>query len=872
MAYMEAKAEQHQRGLTLRSFVITIVALLAMGIWQEYEAVFSAGGPLLENAPPNGAVGIILILLVISAILQCIRKPLRLTSGELVVVYSALLVAAPLMTQGMWGRLPGLLAGIPHNQDFKSYESLPPMLWPHGENLVDNNRFEKGLESFSFSGGTVRYADIDHGEKGILRSPVLGHDGKSTDPHEISFTIERLALDGTEQLVPGENFMFTMLVKAEGFTAGSLYYANLRADEGKTVSLVAGTSSTRPSYVSPGGFERVGINPIAIPRELEERITITIGKKGAGTLAVQDIEFFNNEAVEAMYSGISVVREQNLEALDGSERDAMRVRPDNIASVKGLGYLLKGYIPIKQWVRPVLAWLAIIACMFLGFYGASMLMRKQWVDNERLTLPQTIIPRQLFGEVQDEHGHVARPIFKNRIMWMGFALAFLMASLKGWNFYNPDIPAPVFPAVDFATYVEAEWLKAVLTNVGIGLSIGAGISLVVIAVALLVETDILFSLWIMFLLFRLWHLFGYTANLTSVPGYPWEHQQNMGGYIAYAFLALWAGHQHLARAFKLSLGSPAMNDEEARERSEYRTGFLMIVAAFTGIALWGAWTNMGIKAALLFFGYLVLCGFTLSKIRAECGAPFGYLAPYFGLQFVAVCGGMAVFKSTGVLVATMASGFMCVAVFLLIAPAQVEMMEVARHFRVRAPDLGAGLWLGLIGGVVIGGFAILCWAYAQGANNIEFTWPFKQDWYSRQYRTLELSADRAVAAGTFGTAPETQPFNVIKNPDAKGLGIGALATCILAFLRARFAWFPFHPIGYILAPTYFMMGCWFPIFIAWLVRSILLRIGGARMIRHGLVPFSVGILVGAVTSIFFFDAIGLYLRALGATKIYAGIP
>ena len=44
------------------------------------------------------------------------------------------------------------------------------------------------------------------------------------------------------------------------------------------------------------------------------------------------------------------------------------------------------------------------------------------------------------------------------------------------------------------------------------------------------------------------------------------------------------------------------------------------------------------------------------------------------------------------------------------------------------------------------------------------------------------------------------------------------------------------------------------------------------MIRHGLVPFSVGLLLGAVTSIFFFDAVGLYLRAGGATKIYAGIP
>ncbi|MDA1086625.1 MAG: hypothetical protein O2901_06375 [Verrucomicrobia bacterium] len=870
---MSSEPDPSQPGLTIRSFIIAVVALFAMGFWIEYEEVFSAGGPLGENAPPNSAVGVIMILLMISAVLYRVREALRLTSGELVVVYSALLVAAPLMTQGMWHRLPGLLAGIAHNQDFKSYESLPSMLWPHGENLVSNHRFENGLGEFESSGGPeVRFEVIDRGEKGQWNSPVLSGDGDPANASALSYSIPRYAPDGTEQLVPGESYMFTVLVKADGFTKGSLYYAKMRADEGQDVSLVGGTSSTRPTFANPGGFQRVGVNPISIPRDLDERLTLTLGIVGSGTLAVQDVEFFNNEAVEALYSGVKVVRESNLERLDGNDRDSTRVRPDRRAGLRGFGYLLKGYIPIEQWVRPVLSWLALISAMFMGLYGASILMRKQWVENERLTMPQTIIAKQLFGEVTDEAGRVSSPIFRNRTMWLGFALAFGLALLKGFHFYNPNIPAPVFAPMGFDSYVEAQWLKALFKDVGIGLSIGAGISLVVLAIALLVETDILFSLWTMFLLFRLWHVFGYTANLSSIPGYPWAHQQNMGGFIAYGLLAVWAGRQHLTRAIKLTLGGPALNDEEERQRLSYRWAFVMIVAAVAGVAWWSAWTRMGVLAGLLFFGYLMLCGFTLSKIRAECGAPFGYATPYFGMQFIAVVGGMTVFKTTGVLVATMASGFMCVAVFLMMAPVQVEMMEVARHFRVRSVDLGAGLWLGLLGGVLIGGFVVLCWAYAEGANNTEYTWPFNQNWYFNQYRGLEKGVDRAFEAGTLGTAPETQALNIFKNPDAKGLGIGALATFLLAFLRARFAWFPFHPIGYILAPTYFMMGLWFVLFLAWLIRSILLRIGGARMIRYGLVPFSVGILLGAVVSIFFFDGVGLYLRAQGATKIYAGIP
>ena len=119
-----------QRGLTLRAVVIAIVAMLVMGIWIEYEELYCSGGPLAENSPPNSAVGVIWGLVILSGLLYKFRKSLRLITAELVVIYSALILSAPLMTQGFWHRIFGLATAIPHHQDFKSYESLPPMLWP----------------------------------------------------------------------------------------------------------------------------------------------------------------------------------------------------------------------------------------------------------------------------------------------------------------------------------------------------------------------------------------------------------------------------------------------------------------------------------------------------------------------------------------------------------------------------------------------------------------------------------------------------------------------------------------------------------------------------------------------------------------------
>tara|TARA_B100000809_G_scaffold86634_1_gene84990 strand:+ start:1143 stop:3755 length:2613 start_codon:yes stop_codon:yes gene_type:complete len=870
---MSYTRDNARRGLTLRSVVITIVALFAMAVWIQYEEVHATGGPLGENAPPNSAVGIILILLLISSLLYRLRRSLRIVTAELVVIYAALIVAAPLMSQGIWHRFPGLLAGIAHEQDFKSYESLPPMLWPHGDNLVPNHQFRDGLKGFTAAGDKpVTFEVIDRGEKGEWNSPVLRDTDDPAGASAIAVTINRVNAAGKEVLVPGERYLFTALIRANGFAGDSSYIVDMQADAGATRNLIVGTSATKPSFANPGGFARVGLNPVTIPSDLQQALTIRISMRGSGTAAVQDIQFFNNEAIEGLYSGIQIVRESEADGLGPNERGVLHVRPDSLHGLRGFVYLLKGYIPLEQWLRPAVAWTILISAIFLALYGANILMRRQWVANERFTLPLTYFPKMLFATETDANGKRYLPIFRNRIMWIGFGIAFVIALLKGFHFYNPDIPAPVFPPVPFSENVQAPWMKALLANVGIGLSIGAGISLVVLAVALLVETDILFSLWSMFLLFQFWFMFGKTANMNAIPGYPWRHEQNIGGYIAYALLAVWVARSHLLRLLRLVVGKGGQTEEERDERRTYRGAILMLAVAFITIAAWSIWTRMGATVGLIFFGYIVLTGFALSKIRAECGAPFGYITPYFGLYFVGAIGGMAAFKATGLLVATMASGFMCVSVFLLIAPAQLEMIEVGRHFNVRRRDVGAGLWMGLLGGIFIGGFAVLCWSYAIGANNMEYKWPYTQNWYYNDYRAAEANADRAFASGTIGEAPESQPLNFVKNPKAKGIGIGAVITVIIAVVRARFAWFPFHPVGYVLAPTFFIMGTWFPIFLAWLIRSILLKIGGARMIRHGIVPCAIGIFLGAIASIVFFDIIGLYLRAQGVTKVYASIP
>ncbi len=857
------------RGLTPRSLVVALFALFFQAAWISYAERLDRYGAIAENSPPSSAVAVTLVVMALCGVLALLRKALRLRGAELVVIYAALVVSAPLMTQGLWGRMAGLLAAVPNNADFKTYESLPPMLWPHGPNLVKNGRFERDLEGFEAQ-GLAEWAEFDAGRLGRVHAPVLAAvDGGSA---EVSFTLPRRDGSGREILVPGERHLLSLLVRAEGLQRGSSYKLMVRSDGGAERVLYVSTAATRPTFTHPGGFERIGASPYALPGDLSEALEVIVRLTGAGRLAVYDFEFMNVEAVESIYSGRRVVRARDLETLPAAERDNTVVRPDRLVSVAGLRYLVTGFIPLRQWLRPAFAWSALIAAMFAGFLGFNMLMRRQWVENERFSFPLTVVPRYLFTE--SEGGGWA--ILRNRTAWFGFGVAMVIAILKGLHYYNPAVPELGWDSTPLAPLVEGPLAKAYLRDVTVPV-----FCLTFLAIALLIQTDVLFSLWACFFLFQLWNLAGPALNMNRFPGYPWRFQQNMGAFIAYALLAVFVGRRHLLEALRLAFSRTAAAAGRGVEARQHRVSLALVALSFVALAWWGAWTGMGVRASLLFFGYMMVLGFATSKIRAECGTPGAYIAPYFGMQFVAAVGGFAMFGSTGMLVATIASGFMTTSCFMLIAPVQVEMLELGRHFRVPARQISAGLWLGLLGGVLLGGFVVLCWAYGMGGDSIEVTWPFQQNWYYNGFRTAELAVDRAITTGSL-VKPETACMNVLANPDAKGLAIGAVVTLILAALRGLFMWFPIHPLGYVLAGSHMMGGAggsiaihgalWLPALLAWAVRGIVLKVGGARAIREGLTPFCVGMFIACVASMILFDICGLVLRANGITDIYNGMP
>jgi hypothetical protein len=74
---------------------------------------------------------------------------------------------------------------------------------------------------------------------------------------------------------------------------------------------------------------------------------------------------------------------------------------------------------------------------------------------------------------------------------------------------------------------------------------------------------------------------------------------------------------------------------------------------------------------------------------------------------------------------------------------------------------------------------------------------------------------------------------------------GGIMMILLTVCRYLFYWWPLHPIGLVVVASSPTLGAIFPIFLAWLIQTILLRIGGGKLYRS-VQPLFIGILVGYI--------------------------
>ncbi len=849
----EANTRPLRPGITWRSLCATFFCLLLLGMFIQYAQVIqNHGGALAEQSVSIPGVAILVLVLGLSALSVLLTRRRLLSRPELLCVLYAMLIAAPIMTQGMWHRLFGLIAATPREGNFAYLDAVSDKLWPHGPNLLSGALLEGSEGDVR---GTLEWRDMPITPGQMTRLPVL----RNTRPDQQASMRLRVPVTqpGRAPLSLGQPHLVSVLVRPDQLGPESTYFVRLAGDDAADFREVARErKAAEVTFLHQGGFRRVGKYGVELPAGVTRDLWVEIGLSGTGELAIHDPKLFDVSAIEGAYQGRRVVDAATYAQLAPHERGGLIVKPERLLSGQGLAFAISGYIPLAQWRQTAVAWSTPILLLLLGLMAVAVIMRRQWIDSERYALPLARIPCALIGEPDEADTSPWAAIWRSRVMWAGFLVALLWGLLRMWAFYNPKVPNTAIE-IAIKPYLDAPAWGAMW-------DISFGVSAILVSICLFFELNVLLSLVLGFFCYRALFWAGEFSGLKVYAGFPFPYEQAVGAYLAYAAGILFFTRKYLWKVFRHAVsGTPAHADE----LMSYRSALLLLAGVNLGIVLWARWLGVPAAGILMFFGFLLLIGFVAMKLRGECGLPSGYFTPYNAMLFVALLGGMPVFGVNGVMVCLIASGFLTVSVFFLIPGAQLEMMEYGRRYGMPPRHAAIAIALGVLGGLLIGGWVFLSNAYALGGTTIRHQWAFNQGWYFSSFKsqlaqtTSDFLRMQAVDATSAGVQPATWAY-----------AYGGLVTLILVVLRQFFAGFWFHPVGLLVGSAYMMQWAWGSVLVAWAIRATALRIGGAATVKARLYPLAVGLFLGSVAFVLINVLHNGVLQARGIERVYNILP
>ena len=476
-------------------------------------------------------------------------------------------------------------------------------------------------------------------------------------------------------------------------------------------------------------------------------------------------------------------------------------------------------IPWGAWIGPLSWWLFFMAAFYLVLICAMVIMRRQWMDHERLLYPLVQVP---LGMIEDgpRPGRV-KPFLCNPIMWAGFAVPAILNTVNSFSHYYEFAPR-VDLDLPLALGHDAVVLRVRLNYLMMGL-------------AYFINTGISGSLWFFYLVAKAQEWVCATLGVFTTeqldafshagPTTGMLSHQSMGAMIALVVLGLWTARGHLKAVWQQAKAG----DRTAGELLSYRTAVGGLAVGLAVMGLWLGQTGLPWWAVLLFLGAAFAIFFALTRVIVEAGLSSA-VEGLSGAGFVVSGVGSSALGATGM----MALGFTLawagdLLVFMMAPCANgIRMLHGLKVGRRRVlAMLAAALAIGLLGSI----YATLNLGYQYGALNLH-----------RQYFSGLFALEPFRFAARFIETP-TGPYWLgwLWN------GVGAAVMAGLLWARHHLLWWPLHPIGYVASGTWILGNIWFSIFLAWLIKSIVLKYmgpGGYRSTRW----FFLGVILGQFAS------------------------
>lgn len=477
---------------------------------------------------------------------------------------------------------------------------------------------------------------------------------------------------------------------------------------------------------------------------------------------------------------------------------------------------------LMGWALPIAVWTVFILVLLGVMLCINVIVRRQWMDHERLTFPITILPLELTRNT------TGTSWLNNRMMWIGFTIPVVLESLASLNYLYPSVPfvpiKPSDPRLDLShLFTQPPWS-------GIGY-FTLSFYPMVIGLTYFFSLDVSFSCWFFYLMTKAENViataWGYHAPGAGLAAsrMPYLGEQSAGAFIGLAVFSLFHFRKYLADVFRSAFRrNPPFNDEN--EPMPYRWAIIGMVAGLTALCTFGVLIGMTWYVPIVFFLIYFIFAMTFTRIRAEAGLAWGYGPDMTPHQLMIAGEGVRGFNTSTLVGLTFFQwfdlDFRCMAM-----PNQIEAMKIAENVHLNNRHVAIAIIVATLVGSLASWWAVLTCYYQYGA------------------ATARVNSWRT----SMGSVPWQTLQNWLNNPTRpdfprlEAVFVGLVIIAILMFCRTQFTWWPFHPIGYALAGTSTMPWLWCATFVGWLIKLLIIRYGGMSGYKK-YIPFFVGLILG----------------------------
>lgn len=474
-------------------------------------------------------------------------------------------------------------------------------------------------------------------------------------------------------------------------------------------------------------------------------------------------------------------------------------------------------IPWGAWSNPLLAWSLFIVTLYFVTLCLLVILRKQWFEREKLLFPLATLPLEM-SRLED--GRVVASFWRNRLMWLGFLLPATVNSINGLNAYYPAVPR-----IDVGSSI------LIMRH---SMAISTTPRFEVIGLSYLLSLDVSFGIWFFAVLAHLQtgaeRMLGWSIGPVqpfSDPASPSVAHLALGALFFLVFACFWHGRGHLRQVLRKAAGvAPEIDDSD--ELFSYRTAVFGFCGGGTLAVTWLHTAGLNLVSALVFLLSALAIFVGLARIISQTGLAYGratVAAPVFTVNAL----GSSLVGPAGLTVLGLNFAWAADIRTFVMASAATG-LKVARETGLETRRLfwaiAAAILVTLAGSL----WAILQLAYTYGGINL-VGWQFiglpafAGDWIVRHVNNPE----------------PVQLWHLIFT------GLGAVLMALMTWLKNHYIGFPLHPIGMTLGLTHPIYHVWFSVFLAWLIKGVVLKYGGAR--SYALIrPFFLGMTLGAFAS------------------------